>query len=275
VCYIDNTYNEVCGVNNPGFGEMPTGTGYPTGATLGKYPFGSGLPPQPKAERNYTALEFHLRKRFSNRWSMDGSYMYSRLSGNWSGIASSDEAVGGLQPYSGRSMNLLYYSYDSKGQVSTGLLATDRPHQVKLQGTYDTPWGTLVGVNVLAMSGTPWSTVMTQNNMTFFPFGRGDIGRAPVFTRTDLLLQQEFRLPGKTRIAVGLNIQNLFDQDIVTSYHPNMFRDGMNIPDKQFFGGFDPIAAEVAGGARKDARYRMATGFEPRRTILAQARFSF
>lgn len=275
VCYIDNTYNEVCGVNNPGFGETPAGTGFPTGASLGRYPFGANLPPQPKAERNYTALEFHLRKRFAHRWSMDTSYLYSKLTGNWSGIASSDEAVGGLQPYSGRSMNLLYYSYDAKGNVSTGVLATDRPHQFKLQGTYDTPWGTVVGLNFMAMSGTPWSTIMTQNNMSFFPFGRGDMGRTPVFTRTDLLLQQEIRLPRNTRVALGINVQNLFDQDTVVALHPNMFRDGMNLPDAVFFAGFDPVAAEKAGGARSDARYGMATGYQPRRTILLQARFSF
>ena len=275
VCYIDNTYNEVCGVNNPGFGANPPSSGYPTGESLGKYPFGPNLPVQPKAERNYTALEFHVKKRFSQRWSADGSYMYSKLTGNWSGIASSDEAVGGLQPYSGRSMNLLYYAYDASGHVSTGTLATDRPHQIKAQATYDMPWGTVIGLNVLAMSGTPWSTVMTQNNMTFFPYGRGDLGRAPFYTQVNLLLQQEIRLPKKTRLALGVNVQNLFDQDTVTSYHPNPYRDGMNIPDTQFFAGFDPVAVETASGARKDARYGMATAYQPRRTVMLQGRFSF
>ena len=190
----------MCGDNNPGFGtDFPAGARYPDGASLGKWPFGPDNPPQPKAERNYTALELRLRKRFSQRWSADASYQWSRLTGNWSGIASSDEAVGGLQPHSGRSFNLLYYSYDASGRVSTGPLGTDRPHQFKLQGTYEMPWGTTAGVNFMAMSGTPWSTVMIQNNMAFFPWGRGDLGRTPMFTQMDLLLQQEFRLAGNTR----------------------------------------------------------------------------
>ncbi len=247
VCQIDSTNNEICGVNNPGFG------------TIGKYPFGTSLPDQPKAVRNYTALELHMRKRFADRWSADVSYLFSRLYGNWSGIASSDEAVGGLQPYSGRSFNLLYYSYDAKGNPTYGLLGTDRPHQFKLQATYDTPWGTNVGLNQIVQSGTPWGTVMTQNNMTFFPNGRGNLGRSPTFLRTDLLAQQEFRLPSNIRVSVGLNVINLFDQDIVTSYNVNPYRDGINIPDAQFFGGFDPVAVASARGARPNAHTSLRT----------------
>ena len=77
---------------------------------------GRALPAQPEAVRDYDGLEFRLRKRLSNRWSLDTSYLLSRLYGNWSGIASSDEAVGSLQPYSGRSFNLLYYSVRCRRQ---------------------------------------------------------------------------------------------------------------------------------------------------------------
>ncbi len=120
------------------------------------------------------------------------SYLYSYLRGNWSGIASSDEAVGSLQPNSGRSFNLLYYSYDTQGNPTNGRQGTDRPHQFKAQGTYDLPWGTMVGVNALIGSGVPKSTIMSQKNINFFPYGRGNLGRTPAFSQVDLLLQQEF-----------------------------------------------------------------------------------
>ena len=148
----------------------------------------------------------------SSRWSADVSYLYSYLRGNWSGLASSDEAVGGLQLNSGRAFNLLYYSYDAQGNPTYGRLGTDRPHQFKVQGTYDLPWGTMVGVNAIVGSGVPLSTVMTEKNMTFFPYGRGDLGRAPTFSQLDLMLQQEFRLPGNMRVMFGVNASNLFDQ---------------------------------------------------------------
>ena len=71
---------EDCGVNNPGFGE-------------GEFPLGRDLPAQPAAERIHDGIEVRLRKRFANRWSMDASYLLVHLRGNWSGLASSDEAV--------------------------------------------------------------------------------------------------------------------------------------------------------------------------------------
>jgi hypothetical protein len=254
---------EACGVNNPGFGT-------------GVYPFGTSLPAQPKAVRDYDGFEIRLRKRLSNRWSLDTSYLLSRIHGNWSGIASSDEAVGGLQPYSGRSFNLLYYSYDAAGNPSYGRLGTDRPNQFKLQATYSLPWGTTLGTNFLAESGVPLSTVATQKGMTFFPYGRGDMGRTPAFSQTDLFVQQDVRLKGSARVSFGVNITNLFDQDTANSVFVNPYRDNFNIPDTQFFAGFDPEAIVAATpGFRRDARYGMANGYQDRRSIRLQARFSF
>ena len=254
---------EACGVNNPGFGT-------------GVYPFGTGLPPQPKAVRDYDGFEIRLRKRLSNRWSVDTSYLLSRLHGNWSGIASSDEAVGSLQPYSGRSFNLLYYSYDAAGNPSYGPLGTERPHQFKLQATYSLPWGTTLGTNFLAESGVPLSTVANQKGMTFFPNGRGDLGRTPTFTQMDLFAQHELRLRGSARVSLGVNVINLFDQDTATSSFVNPYRDNFNIPDAQFFAGFNPEAIVASTpGFRRDARYKMANGYQDRRSVRLQARFSF
>jgi len=199
----------------------------------------------------------------------------NRLWGNWSGIASSDEAVSSLQPYAGRSFDLLYYSYDARGNVTTGLLATDRTHQVKLQGTYDLPWGTMVGMNFMLQSGTPPSTVMNQNNMAFFPYGRGNLGRYPALSKTDLLVQHEFRLPNITRFSVGVNVMNLFDQETVTSINVNPYRDGLYLSDAAFFAGFDPEAYAAANPIRPQPMYKMASGYLGRRSIRLQAKFTF
>jgi hypothetical protein len=258
---------EDCGVNNPGFGE-------------GEYPLGRDLPPQPAAERQHDGIEVRLRRRLANRWSMDASYLRSHLRGNWSGLASSDEAVGsatgGLQLNSGRAFNLLYYSYDAQGRPSNGLLATDRPNQLKLQLTYDTPWRTLVGVNYLLESGTPLSTVADEKGMSFFPYGRGDLGRTPVYSQFDLRLQQELRLPRDTRVTLALDAINLFDQDTEVGYYTRPYRDGFNLDDSVFFAGFDPEAVVAATpGFARDARYRLAERYQAPRTIRLQARFTF
>ena len=264
VCNFTASGEEDCGVNNPGFGSE-----------LGTYPLGRSNPTQPAAVRDYDGLEIRLRKRLANRWSADVSYLYSQLRGNWSGIASSDEAVGSLQPNSGRSFNLLYYSYDAQGNVSVGPQGTDRPHQFKAQGTYDFAWGTTVGVNALVGSGVPRSTIMSQKNINFFPYGRGDLGRMPTFSQVDLLIQQELPLPKQMRATIGLNVFNLFDQKTVTGYQATPYRDQFNVSDATFFGGFDPAAVATAANFRKDARFGMANGFQDFRVIRFQARVSF
>jgi hypothetical protein len=114
VCDINYT----CGVNNPGFGTAI-------------YPFGTSFPIQPVAKRDYDSIEVRLRKRLADHWSVDASYLWSRLWGNWSGINSTDEAVICLQPNSCTAFDLLYYSYDDAGHQTYGRLATDRPHRLK------------------------------------------------------------------------------------------------------------------------------------------------
>jgi hypothetical protein len=264
VCNFTPSGEEDCGVNNPGFGSE-----------LGTYPLGRNNPAQPAAVRDYDGIEVRLRKRLADRWSADVSYLYSQLRGNWSGIASSDEAVGSLQPNSGRSFNLLYYSYDTQGNVTEGPLGTDRPHQFKFQGTYDLPWGTLVGVNAIVQSGIPRSTIMSQKNINFFPFGRGDLGRTPTYSQVDLLVQQEFGLPGDLRVTVGVNAINLFDQKTVTQYNTTPYRDGFNVDDSTFFGGFDPGAVATAQNFRRDARLGMASAYQDFRVIRLQAKLTF
>jgi hypothetical protein len=209
---------------------------------------------------------------------MDASYLYSRLFGNWSGVASTDEAVGSLQPNSGLAFNLLYYSFDAAGRPSYGLLATDRPNQFKVQTTYDLPWGTLLGLSYLAESGVPLSTVIQElsDGINFFPYGRGDLGRTPVFSQTDLSVQQRVPLPGRARLLVGVIVTNLFDQNTAISESTAPYRDAFTVPNPVFFSGFDPQA--VAGATpsiRPDARYTMANAFQPRRSIVVQARVTF
>jgi hypothetical protein len=258
---------EACGVNNPGFG------------TIGKHPVPEVSQDQPPGKRNYDGITFQLRKRYANRWSLDASYTFSKLWGNWSGVASSDEAVNCLQANSCLAFNFLYYSYDAHGNVTYGLLGTDRPNVFKLAGTYDFPWGTQVGVNQIAQSGIPQSTIIKErtDGLNFYPYGRADLGRTPFYTQTDLLLQQQIPLPGKrVRLMLGANVINLFDQKIVTLNQTTPYRDAFSVPDVQFFAGFDPKAyAASTAGIRVDPRFGMASAFQTRRALTIQSKVTF
>ena len=233
-------------------------------------------PNQPKPTRNYDGVEVRLQKRLSNNWSLITSYTYSRLYGNYSGLTSSDENNRN-SPSVNRFFDGQYYSFDHVGRPVLGLLQTDRPHVFKAQGTYDLRWGTQFGLFWIIESGTPLQTQMNEKGIPFFPNGRGDMGRTPTFHRTDFAVQQRLRLWGSQQVNVGLNVDNLFDQDIVTRRATAIYRDSFNVSDEAFFSGtFDPVAiAAVTPTIRPDARFGLADQYQTRRQLRVHMMWTF
>ena len=87
-----------------------------------------------------------------------------------------------------------------------------------MYGAYSFPFGTQIGANFYAGSGTPLTTyVNTLNGIEVFVEGRGDMGRTDMLNYTDLLLSQEVRMGGTQRLRFELNVLNLFNQK--TSRH--------------------------------------------------------
>jgi hypothetical protein len=99
-----------------------------------------------------------------------------------------------------------------------GLLPTDRPHVVRLYGSYLFPFGTELGGFFYGGSGTPMTTfVHTTQNAPVMVNGRGDMGRTPFLTRTDLLVAHEIRKFGEGRsLRLEFNAQNRFNQKTST-----------------------------------------------------------
>ena len=225
---IDAQGNEAYIIGNPGEGLAEIQ--FPSGAT----PLGQ---PVPKPKRQYDAVQLTLNRRYSNNYFWSASYVWSRLYGNYSGIASSEEVstpttnvtsataqqqVGSISRPGGnanRAWDIDELLWDSHGNLNPeGNLPTDRPHVVKLYGGYTLPFGTQIGGFFYGASGTPLSTyVVTTNGTNVFVDGRGDMGRTDALFRTDLLVSQEFKLGATNRIRLELNVLNLFDQQ--TSRH--------------------------------------------------------
>ena len=235
---------------------------------------------QPPAKRIYDGVEVRLKKRLANNWQATTSYTYSRLFGNYAGLANSDEAASGnarTDPNSSRNFDQLTMYYDHNANVVEGRLQTDRPHVFKMQTSYEFKWGTAVGLNYILQSGTPLQTQMNHlSGIFFFPNGRGDLGRTPTFSKTDLLVQHDLRLSRYT-VNVNMNIDNLFDQDTVTGLFSQPYRDNINLPFTEFFKGFDPAAyASVpANNVRPDARFLLPSTYLGRRVIRFNASISF
>ncbi len=234
--------DEVYVIGNPGGGDLGTIT--PTSGATKAFA-------TPRAVRQYDALELTYSRRFSGGWFGSASYTLSRLYGNYAGLANSDEittpttgvssattqqqggSVARQGGNAGRAWDIDEVLFTSHGITQgacdpvpgaacitdgvLGRLATDRPHVVKLYGAYSFPFGTQIGVNFYGGSGTPMSTyVATLNQTNMFVEGRGDMGRTPLLTRTDLLVSHELKVMSRQKIRFELNVQNVFNQKTAT-----------------------------------------------------------
>jgi hypothetical protein len=179
---------------------------------------GLGAVPMPKARRDYDAVELEVSRRFGGGLALRGSLTWSRLWGNYSGLANSDEvlgrAAGRRSPNVNRSFDGLAQAFDQNLEPTYGHLPTDRPYQLKVQATYAAPFGTAVGLNQYAGSGTPQTTeVNLYPTLPFFPYGRGDMGRTPWLTQTDLILQHEIKVGSHYGLQLMVSVLNVFDED--------------------------------------------------------------
>ena len=178
----------------------------------------------PKAKRDYNGFEFEFTKRFTNRWYAHVSYVYSRLEGNYSGLANSDEAAASgnarTSPNVNRIFDSLFMLFDQTGTRHVeGYLGDDRPHQAKAQLAYAFPFGTTISGNEYFYSGVPGTTEMRFQGAPFFAFNRGDLGRTPNTTQTDIQIYHELRM-GKVGMQLGAIVLNLFDQKTVQNVNP-------------------------------------------------------
>lgn len=246
--------------------------------------------PMPKAKRTYDAMELSLSRRFSHGYLFDFSYVYSRLYGNYSGLQSTDEirppTLGYSSPGNQSFFGQLFRSggnanryfdldeaiFDAHGNDGLyGRLPTDRPHVLKFYGSKHFKFGTELGTFFRATSGTPMTTqVNTGNGIPMYVDGRGDMGRTPFFTQTDLMVAHVFKL-GKSEsqsLRFEFNMINLFNQktNVYTydRYNQEELVDsvGLNLSHVDLTKGFDWKSMVAAAGGL-DPRYGKASVFNP------------
>jgi hypothetical protein len=288
-------------IGNPGRGA--TAVQFPSGST----PLGQATP---KPKRVYDAVDIGYTRRYADNWFISGSYTWSRLFGNYSGIGSSDEITtptngvtsASSQQQTGtiarpgsnvsRAWDLDELYYDAYGNVVEGRLATDRPHVVKLYGSYQAPFGTQVGAFFYGGSGTPLTTYVlsdhTSGGVGSMVEGRGDLGRTPALTRTDLLLSHEVRLAGSRRVRAELTVLNLFNQK-TTRHIFNCLNRGcgaggqrasaaISLADVDLTQGYDyraRILQTPEGAGAFDPRFGMADLFEDGTRAYVSLKFLF
>ena len=268
-------------ISNPGEGLTQT---FNVVNGFSTYVGSGGQYTEPKPKRIYNAMELTLEKRFANNWFLRGSYTLSRDHGNYPGLAESDEATGTPRsdPNVGRNFDYPIQTFDGTGKPIDGPLPTDRTHQVKISGVYQFKFGTSVGINQFAMSGTPITrvaAVLAGHNYPLFYLGRGSDGRTPAYLQTDLQVAHNIKLGSTRQLQLLFNVLNLFDQRAVTDRWPNMRRTGtsLNFNENAFYAGQVNIQSLIDAGAYQspDPRFLSNFAYQAARQARLGVRFLF
>jgi hypothetical protein len=169
-----------------------------------------GTPDMPKAKRDYYAMNLSVDKRFSHGWQGGLSYTLSRLTGNYSGLASSDEE-GRNNPNGERFFDMWYLPFDKNLNPIDGPLGTDRPNSFKAYGSYAFPFGLSVGLVANAYSGTPVTEEWIVDTEGYYPYNRGNLGRTPFIFFANAYVEYSLKLSGHKALSFSLNVENLTD----------------------------------------------------------------
>jgi hypothetical protein len=216
---------------------------------------GAGCPPAHlfAAERSYDGVEFRLTKASTNHWFGMFSYTYSHFRGNYTGLTSSDisdgQAGGRSSPNNSRAFDEPYFSYNSFGGSSSGLLPTDRPHTFKGYAYYELGEGkhatTDFGIFQYLYSGSPvtsyldvgagggawavqawdrgkWVNISQDATTGALTLGTPYTRRTPWYTQSDFNLQQNYKLSETKVLSFSATFTNLLNQRSVTAYYADI-----------------------------------------------------
>jgi len=166
------------------------------------------------AYRKYQGLEFLFNKRFSNRWQLMLSYIYSKTTGTIDNGQADDIGWNSRNSQQAGDPNF-WINADGKATF-------DPTHMLKLQGTYILPFDISFNVYFRAISGTTWAQrfrtrTLNQGRVTFYTETRGS-QRYDMQTSLDFRLEKIFTLAAKYRLGLMIDVFNLFNKNTITGW---------------------------------------------------------
>jgi hypothetical protein len=172
------------------------------------------LPTDQKAYRKYEGVEFLFNKRFSNKWQMMLSYVYSKTTGTIDNGWGDDIGWGGRNSQEAGDPN---FWINAEGHATY-----DPTHMLKVQGTYILPFDISFNVYFRGITGTAWAqrfrtSRFSQGRITFYTEPRGD-RHYDMQKILDLRLEKIFNLEEKYRLGVMIDCFNVFNANTITSW---------------------------------------------------------
>ena len=191
----------------------------------------NGTAKSARPQRLYNGVEVVLNKRLSHNYYYNVNYTWSRLFGNYSGLASSDEG-GRTSPGVNRFFDYPINGYTATGAPDNGYLPTDRRHAIKSYGGYTFDWwgskrnATDFSYFQQILQGTPQTTFISVVATSIPLSKRGDLGRTPYYWQTDFNASHKYKFGRDDKLAVSFNINviNALNNNSVIGFDKTRYR---------------------------------------------------
>jgi hypothetical protein len=235
----------------------------------------------------YDALELTFNRNFSNNWGLLASYRYAKLKGNFEGFyrsdnGQSDPAISSLfdfptndPSYTAIGVPEFGFGGDIRFQGATlgeGVLPNDRPHQVKIYGSYALGslnlgagfnWGT--GRSLTLLDSNPVYNNAGEIPDTLrgggFQTSEGVLKRTKSDTALDAHADYAIRINDKQKVVLMADAFNLFNRQTATNFD--------NYRDRSFQVANPNLGLAVNGGNSSTPSYQAP------RAIRLGARFEW
>jgi len=234
-----------------------------------------------KPIHTYHAVDLTMDRRLSDRWSLMASYRWSRLHGTYEGFfrednGQSDPALTSLYDFptndpSYTSIGAARFGYQGDvrflGEMGEGPLPLDRPHQLKIFGSYLFGNGLNLGIGVTGMSGKPLTALAAHPNyqndseIPLTPRGAGfqtvDGFRRRTPAEWDIAFQAAYslNLPNQLRVTLLADAFNILNLRRPLDY---------NAAVEQSFGSPNPdfgtVTSQNVAGQMYQAPFRLRLG---------------
>lgn len=213
-----------------------------------------------EGKRTYKAATLELVRRMKDRWSLNLSYTWSRLEGNFD----LDYAAGAV-------FNTSSFIQDGPGTNVQepnrfGRLREDRPHVFKAFLNFEPVARLSLGGYLRVQSGTTWTArgPDTQGgNLNYLePAGSN---RNPTWTNLDLRAAYGFKLDDRAHLTIEGRLLNVFDAQTRLSTDSLQFLDLNRIAAAPFIGPY----------RTPNPLFGTATAYAPPRRLLLSARLDF
>ena len=215
------------------------------------------------AKRTYKAFTVEVARRMARRWSLNASYTWSRLAGNFD------------LDYSGSAVfNTSSFIQDGPGDFVEepnrfGPLREDRPHLIKVFANVEPVSNLIVGGYLRVQSGSPWNArgADTQSSSALNNLEPPGSHRNPTWTNFDLLANYRVRLNDRLSLTLEGRLLNVFNAQTRLSTDAREFLVVNRIATPPYIGPYSPSSLNPLFGT--------GDGFAPPRRLIVSAQVGF